>query len=140
MKFCIFTPTPQREKLGGFLVADFLSNFFSQKKWLNICHSQTFRKFHHIFHGKERNLSFFERFFPSFPGILGFGREKILVFWWFSLPFSKKKQGKEGHGSICNSLVRPQYEPPKRPNGRHSKNPLLGNHFETPTPTYKAKT
>ena len=27
MKFCIFTPTPQREKLGGFLVANFLSYF-----------------------------------------------------------------------------------------------------------------
>ena len=27
MKFCIFIPTPQREKLGGFLVANFLSYF-----------------------------------------------------------------------------------------------------------------
>ena len=27
MKFCILTPTPQREKLGGFLVANFLSYF-----------------------------------------------------------------------------------------------------------------
>ena len=27
MKFCIYTPTPQREKLGGFLVANFLSYF-----------------------------------------------------------------------------------------------------------------
>ena len=27
MKFCIFTPTPQREELGGFLVANFLSYF-----------------------------------------------------------------------------------------------------------------
>ena len=56
MKFCIFTPTPQREKLGGFLVANFLS-FFPKEKWLEICHSPKLRKFHHIFHGKERNLS-----------------------------------------------------------------------------------
>ena len=38
MKFCIFTPTPQREKLGGFLVANFLSDF-PKEKWLKICHS-----------------------------------------------------------------------------------------------------
>ena len=27
VKFCIFAPTPQREELGGFLVANFLSYF-----------------------------------------------------------------------------------------------------------------
>ena len=56
MKFCIFTPTPLREKLGGFLVANFLSDF-PKEKWLKICHSPNFRKFHHILHGKEINLS-----------------------------------------------------------------------------------
>ena len=52
----MFSPTPQREKLGGFLVANFLS-YFPKEKWLRIFHSPNFRKFHHIFHGKERNLS-----------------------------------------------------------------------------------
>ena len=33
MKFCISTPTPQREKLGGFLVANFPSDF-PKEKWL----------------------------------------------------------------------------------------------------------
>ena len=33
MKFCLFTPTPQREKLGGFLVANFLSCSFFAYSW-----------------------------------------------------------------------------------------------------------
>ena len=37
-----FYPTPQREKLGGFLVAKFLS-YFPKDKWLKFCHSQNFR-------------------------------------------------------------------------------------------------
>ena len=56
MKFCIFTPTPQREKLGGFWVANFLS-YFPKENRLKICHSPNLRKCHHIVHGKERNLS-----------------------------------------------------------------------------------
>ena len=51
-----FYPHPQREKLGGFLVANFLS-FFPKEKWLKICHSQNFRNVHHIFPSKERLLS-----------------------------------------------------------------------------------
>ena len=51
-----FYPHPQREKLGEFLVENFLS-YFPKENRLKICHSQTFRKFHHIFHCKERNLS-----------------------------------------------------------------------------------
>ena len=46
MKFCILTPTPQHEKLGGFLVANFFHIF--QGKWLKFCHSPNFRNFHFI--------------------------------------------------------------------------------------------
>ena len=58
MKFCIFTPTLPREKLGGFffLVANFLS-YFPRKKGLKFVTPKTSENFHHIFRGKERNLS-----------------------------------------------------------------------------------
>ena len=40
----------------------------------------------------------FSAFFPSLPGILGFGKDKRSLFiWGFSLPFSKKP-GEEGQG------------------------------------------
>ena len=35
MKFCIFTPTPRREELGGFLVANFLT-YFPKENMKNI--------------------------------------------------------------------------------------------------------
>ena len=44
MKFCLFTPTPQREKLGGFLVANFLS-IFPRKNGLKFVTPQTSENF-----------------------------------------------------------------------------------------------
>ena len=50
---------------------------------------------------------FFERFSLLFQGFWGFGRvKKSLLFWWFSLPFSKKKQGKEGQGFEGEKMAR----------------------------------
>ena len=44
IKFCISTPTPQREKLGGFLVANFLS-YFPKENRLKFVTSQTSENF-----------------------------------------------------------------------------------------------
>ena len=47
----------------------------------------------------------FWAFSPSFPRILGFGRENLsLFFWWFSLPFSRQKT-KEGQGSDSLTVI-----------------------------------
>ena len=52
-------------------------------------------------------ICFFERFFPSFAGILGVQhREKILAFFgWFSLLSFQKKQGKEDQGRVLWEAV-----------------------------------
>ena len=50
--FAFLPPPPQCEKLGGFLVANSLSDF-SRKNGLKFVIPQNFRKVHHIFHGKE---------------------------------------------------------------------------------------
>ena len=44
MKFCIFIPPPQREELGGFWVANFLS-YFSRKNGLKFVTPQTSENF-----------------------------------------------------------------------------------------------
>ena len=110
MKFCISTPNFRREKLGGFLVANFLSHF-PKEKWLKICHSSNLRKFHHI-----PNLPFlafldflafflFEEFlailsvFPFFPKDFR-GSASIrnpCLFGGFPCRF-QKRQGKEDQG------------------------------------------
>ena len=44
MKFCIPTPTPQREELGGFLVANFLS-YFPKENGLKLVTPKTSENF-----------------------------------------------------------------------------------------------
>ena len=45
MKLCIFAPTPPREKLGGFLVANFLSSIFPRKNGLKFVTPQPSENF-----------------------------------------------------------------------------------------------
>ena len=49
-----------------------------------------------LFFSSVRNSLFFCAFFPSFPGILGFGRDKKSLFWWVFLAiFPKNKERKD---------------------------------------------
>ena len=52
---------------------------------------------------------FFERFSFLFQGFQGFsGDKKSLFFWWFSLPFFQKNQGKEGQGGGQRRKINPK--------------------------------
>ena len=103
MKFCIFTPTPPAWKTRWIFGGKF-SFIFSQGKWLKICHSQNFRKFHHISLTLESSLfsfsslfpfcgfpCFFVRFCSLFQGFQPFCREENPRFFRGIIAFFAKK-------------------------------------------------